>query len=453
MKIRSLTLKNIGVFEDETISFPEKQDKDIAEIHILTGQNGTGKTTILQALASGVITSPPFSFFTDSKTNNTIKNFEKRVHFANNISVILNFDDGFQRKLGIKAYQYFNKSKPYISRFNDLTDDEEQYHSYLVELENEQIDDERKSFLFDFMSFAYSGYRFVEHEDKIDIQEKTNYNPLFNALEFNKTNKTNDYTLNQWLANNISKSALAQRRNDKISRFDENIKSLERIINEIIKQDDDERDIQFDINYEDNLTVIFIDKQGQELDFDLLPDGLRSIISWLGDLIMRMDALKWKDDLPIFEREFILFLDEIEVHLHPSWQRKILPVVQKLFKNAQIFITTHSPFIVNSIDGAWIYDLELNDGKVYCKKPILSKTSNSIDFILRKIFDVPEKYGNTTQEKLDKFYEDRTKIMNGEAVNKKEFSKNVQELLALKSRTIEDIVHFELEQLGKEYSI
>lgn len=62
MKIRSLTLKNIGVFEDETISFPENQEKEKAvstgaEIHILTGQNGTGKTTILQALASGVINS------------------------------------------------------------------------------------------------------------------------------------------------------------------------------------------------------------------------------------------------------------------------------------------------------------------------------------------------------------------------------------------------------------
>jgi DNA repair exonuclease SbcCD ATPase subunit len=51
MKIRSLTLKNIGVFEDETIAFPEKKEKDKAEIHILTGENGTGKTTILQALA------------------------------------------------------------------------------------------------------------------------------------------------------------------------------------------------------------------------------------------------------------------------------------------------------------------------------------------------------------------------------------------------------------------
>ncbi|MBK7937436.1 MAG: ATP-binding protein [Lewinellaceae bacterium] len=52
---------------------------------------------------------------------------------------------------------------------------------------------------------------------------------------------------------------------------------------------------------------------------------------------------KWENDTPVFERNFILFLDEIEVHLHPAWQRKILPAVQKLFPNAQIFISTHSP--------------------------------------------------------------------------------------------------------------
>lgn len=435
MKIRSLTLKNIGVFEDETISFPEKQDKDLAEIHILTGQNGTGKTTILQALASGVNYAPPFLTFLRTYSNEVFfKKFHNDKFIDDTPQVGINFD---------------SKSIYFTSDGNFFSADKNR--------KIESIEPNKKIFTndsqLDFIAFSYSGNRFIKHEDNINIREKDNYNPLEDALEFNKTYEGNNYTLNQWLANNISKSALAQKRNDKISRFDENIKSLERIINEIIKEDDDERGIQFDINYEENLKVVFIDKQGQELDFDLLPDGLRSIISWLGDLIMRMDALKWKDDLPIFEREFILFLDEIEVHLHPSWQRKILPVVQKLFKNAQIFITTHSPFIVNSVDGAWIYDLELNDGKVYCKKPILSKTSNSIDFILRKIFDVPEKYGSTTQEKLDKFYKDRTKIMNGAAVNKKEFSKNVQELLALESRTIEDIVHFELEQLGKEYSI
>ena len=66
---------------------------------------------------------------------------------------------------------------------------------------------------------------------------------------------------------------------------------------------------------------------------------------------------------PIIEKNLILFLDEIEVHLHPAWQRKVLPVVQKLFKNSQIFISTHSPFVVNSVDDAWVYKLEVEEWK------------------------------------------------------------------------------------------
>ncbi len=63
-----------------------------------------------------------------------------------------------------------------------------------------------------------------------------------------------------------------------------------------------------------------------ELEFDLLPDGLKSIISWIADFLILLDRVPWKDDMDILDRNLILFLDEIEVHLHPAWQRKILPV-------------------------------------------------------------------------------------------------------------------------------
>jgi predicted ATP-binding protein involved in virulence len=99
----------------------------------------------------------------------------------------------------------------------------------------------------------------------------------------------------------------------------------------------------------------------QRMGLDTLPDGVKSIVSWVGDLIMRMSQMQWADDLDIFDRSFVLLLDEIEVHLHPAWQRKILPVIQKLFKNAQIFISTHSPFVVGSVDGAWIYKFKKMD--------------------------------------------------------------------------------------------
>lgn len=51
MRITKIHLQNIGVFEDATIEFPEKPDLDKAEIHILIGENGTGKSTVLYALA------------------------------------------------------------------------------------------------------------------------------------------------------------------------------------------------------------------------------------------------------------------------------------------------------------------------------------------------------------------------------------------------------------------
>ena len=51
MKISKLEIKNIGVFDDVTFDFPEERPKNCAEIHIFTGENGTGKSTVLYALS------------------------------------------------------------------------------------------------------------------------------------------------------------------------------------------------------------------------------------------------------------------------------------------------------------------------------------------------------------------------------------------------------------------
>jgi predicted ATP-binding protein involved in virulence len=80
---------------------------------------------------------------------------------------------------------------------------------------------------------------------------------------------------------------------------------------------------------------LFLEINRKQLEFDVLPDGLKSIISLLADLIRRLDKIEWIDDRNVLERNFILFLDEIDIHLHPAWQRKILPVIQKIFPNAQ----------------------------------------------------------------------------------------------------------------------
>ena len=60
MRIARLEMQRVGVFEDETIEFRPKTDPDKAEIHILTGVNGSGKSTILYTLAAA--TDAPCSF-------------------------------------------------------------------------------------------------------------------------------------------------------------------------------------------------------------------------------------------------------------------------------------------------------------------------------------------------------------------------------------------------------
>lgn len=416
MKIRSLTLKNIGVFEDETISFPEKQDMDMAEIHILTGQNGTGKTTILQALAE---LTPEMLHLLDLSSFKIDKRILRKFKYQNSSSYV-QLIDSYNYEYNLNYHGDFHGDFSEFSSPLDLLDT----------LHN--------------AAFAYSGYRFIEHQENINIKEKENYNPLENALEFNKKNDANDYSLNEWLANKMAQrnSAFFEGNKIEVEKYSRGIETLKQIIEQIIE-------IPIDFKFKNEKLKVVAVKQGQELDFDLLPDGLRSIISWLGDLIMRMDALKWKDDLPIFDREFILFLDEIEVHLHPSWQRKILPVVQKLFKNAQIFITTHSPFIVNSVDGAWIHKIELTDKGVKINPATISENGNSISYVLRETFGIKEEFGLEVNNDLEIFYQLRDKLLAGNLNGSENKFINLSKSLAIQSLELNTIIQFELRQINK----
>lgn len=171
-----------------------------------------------------------------------------------------------------------------------------------------------------------------------------------------------------------------------------------------------EQSVDFDLETEPLKVIIKIN--GEKLNFNQLPDGLKSIISWIADLLMRMDRVKWVDDTPVFKRNFILFLDEIEVHLHPAWQRKILPAVQTLFPNAQIFISTHSPFVVGSVDGAWIHKfVKPNGDSQLAGPPILSEDAHSFRYWLAEIFDIEKEFGGKSQKDLDEFYRLRDSIL------------------------------------------
>lgn len=440
IKIRKLTLKGIGPFDNEGIDF--SMLKDTKDIHIIVGANGTGKTTVLHALASA------FDYFEpdhkEHKSNNLHKRFRREdgKFYEDNDGVAKSFahciimDDNDKVVDKIKNYgckncgnihQNFEKTIVHDLRINSSGKNYQPnpQSKDLLYYKNAINSKDLNGKKLKFAAFGYSGYRFIETEE-IEIKNKDSFNPLYLALEFvkKKDGSEKEFKLSNWIISAHSKAALEE--------VDGNIEIARKIryatdklttcINELT-------DNSYAIKIERNPWQVCIDYCGNRLEFDVLPDGLRSILSWLGDLLMRLDAIPWENNsIPVTEQNIILFLDEIEVHLHPKWQYKILGMLIKLFPNAQIFITTHSPFIINSIDDANIYRLESNNCKSSLASKIKSETGWSIDYVLEHILDVKHSFGYETEVDLKRFNLLDTEIANGNDQNENEFIKLTEKL-------------------------
>jgi predicted ATP-binding protein involved in virulence len=418
-RIQGLHLSGIGAFQNIDLQFPEKINNNLAEIHIFSGENGTGKSTLLEAL---------------SCFDNNSQFLTPKIHspLSNQAAIQIDFTIKYESQiLHIEVYstKFVDGKWTGINRLSSF------FQGFYTKINNFNYSK------FDFAFFAYSGYRRLVQGSLGAIQE-VNTNPLMNALNFNQS--IDPQLLIQWIANTKTKEALSLTKGEtiKAAQYKNSIARIEKIIADITDQK-----ISFEL--EDNPLAVSIKADGVKLQFDTLPDGLKSIISWIADLLMRMDRLSWNGDTDIFDRRFILFLDEIEVHLHPKWQRKILPVIQKLFTNAQIFVSTHSPFIIGSIDNAWIYKFEKKGAySQLALPPFLSEDANSYRMILEEIFDINKQFGIEVERRLDEFYQLKSQILNGDTVNIAEFNELARNL-ASQSNELESIIGMEIKQIKK----
>jgi predicted ATP-binding protein involved in virulence len=406
-RIESLEINKIGAFEHLKMDFPKKKDPDKAEIHILTGENGTGKTTILMLLSN----------------------------IADNFNQI-----EFRRRIW---------NRPNLSKFTIVYKKNDNITSYFTEQafgvyespEPIKIDDSIDGISYAF--FAYSNHRNIDFYD-YSIKENMIFHPFIDAVNFNKSLESGNFL--NWILHTKTRALIAKSNGNDLE-YNSYIDSLRKI--EIALSEITEKPIEFILVSKPTLYVI-LKIDGVELGFDVLSDGIKSTITWLGDLLMRLENITWIDQTKIsLHQNFILFLDEIEVHLHPAWQRKILPVVQKLFKNAQIFISTHSPFVVGSVDGAWVHKLK-KDGAyaVLDGEPILSEDGKSVRRILDEVFDIDKLYGVEVEKDLETFRTYRQKIMTGQEYDVEAFNELVKHL-ASQSTELEQMMGLEMNQLKR----
>lgn len=88
--------------------------------------------------------------------------------------------------------------------------------------------------------------------------------------------------------------------------------------------------------------------------------GYQSMMSWMIDFCKRMFERYPKSENPLAESAIVL-VDEIDLHLHPQWQRNVIPYLSKTFPNTQFFVTTHSPMVLQSAKGINLFVLKHNE--------------------------------------------------------------------------------------------
>lgn len=93
------------------------------------------------------------------------------------------------------------------------------------------------------------------------------------------------------------------------------------------------------------------DWEGVKVPFPALSDGYRAFLSWVSDLLFHLSRTCPPDAL-LADLPGVVLIDEIDLHLHPSWQMTVLPSLAGAFPRLQFIVTSHSPLVAGSLESA-----------------------------------------------------------------------------------------------------
>ena len=444
--IDALKLRDIGPFKDATIAFPKCANPKLADVYLLTGPNGVGKSTALYAIADCIqgrmvklcqtadrAVSESSLVALKSGGGEIVGTWVKPKSGEpqsipdpscdNKVMLPLLYDIKNNWRYWESRDGLFNKYMQNTQRFNVKA---------LADMQTR----------FSWGAFAYAGQRAMSDATITSIKEPQD-NPFENGLSFFHTSDT--AKLLNWIANQDFKRLKSKERGDngKAQAFDENIKIIEKAIQDITGSG-------FGFDTSGNDVNVRVRWNGVVTGIEVLPDGLKSILSWIADLLMRLDRIPWENDTPVLERSFLLLLDEIDIHLHPAWQRKVLPIVQRLFPNAQIIATTHSPFVVASVEDAYVISLKLDEtGHAVVDSCEPARLGVSYSAVLRSIFGIDSEFDVDTEKLFGEFYAAKSELLSGTASDRSKVDDLAQKLSG-RGEEVAALINIEVRQLERQ---
>jgi predicted ATP-binding protein involved in virulence len=132
-----------------------------------------------------------------------------------------------------------------------------------------------------------------------------------------------------------------------------------------------------------------VDKRGQPFYLNQLSDGERGLLALVFDLTRRLAIANPELEDPISGGVALVLIDEIELHLHPKWQRDVMKRLPGIFKNCQFVITTHSPQVIGETEARCVRLLSWRDDRVVVETPAMAYGTDS-NWILNVLMGADE---------------------------------------------------------------
>jgi len=382
-------------------------DKEKRKHLIITGKNGCGKTSTLLEINNLLNKLINNGFITIENNKKHIEDFTKAIlyceknikKYKDNIKIqkanrnkIINTPNTNQ-----KILQIDNNIKSYKS--NILTE-ENNIINYKRHIKNykKEIDEFSKiDLVFSNQDKIYSdivsrkfilAYFQAKRENKPRVAtsiQNINLNPNYNT----DTNSLHTKFIEYMVKLRVDMlDAKEENETNEVKRIEKWFSNFEKSLKEIFGVDD------LKLKYYRKELNFKIEYNGKSFGLNELSDGYSSLLAILTELILRMEA----HAVNAYDMQGVVLIDEIETHLHVSLQKKVLPFLTSFFKNIQFIVTTHSPFVLQSIENSIVYDLErkeqLNGEKL---------VNASYTEIVKSYFEVGSEFSKVLTTEIEKY--------------------------------------------------
>lgn len=394
MKIEKVHIKSVKGIKDLELSF--KKDDKILDLIVLAGVNGSGKTTILEAIKD-FFNNKNINFGDIEKSNVNLKIFfedfeKKQIEEAEKSSI-----DNYEHKLqdffsALQSYEYNRKNNG-------------EYYSYLIA-------------------------KFFENPPKIIYVPAEN---KFEEIQTYSTTLSKEYEFINTINSNVIRdipSYIATRRNY-LATIEEDL-TMKEITNKVINEINGifgilELDVKLKGFSKDEKTMpIFKNSAGDEFNINYLSSGEKQ-------LFLRTLSIKMLEP-----KNSIILIDEPELSLHPKWQQRIIEVYNKIGENNQIIVATHSPHILGSVSNENIFILYRNEnGKIEAKTgdELDSSYGQPVERVLKDIMGLK----SVRTPKIDRDIQELRKLVDEDKYDTDSFKKKYNNLLEILGSADEDL--------------